>query len=599
MEVTDATTLHDPPAELSNLSFESQIGIAAFLLPAQGLGSDAAAWGDLLRLSATSSLMHAAVLEAVRELAPAALGSDNLGPAAFAQHLGVLIAGGGCTRWKALRPLRARRPQVPNRTPLHDPPKLAGASLCTVAPSQLCLFGGRVSESGDTLDSTKLITASTGVAIWDTLHADARPPARCYHTALAWDGASGRRQQGSVSSHMLVFGGAGEGDEGNENLLGDVWLAEVGLGNGAASAAAPPPLSWRELHPSGAAPVARSSHICAAWAATGALIFHGGLATDGVLGDTWLLKGGGAAAEAEWSELHTSGPAVRRAHHSGGLIGESTLVLFSGQDETLGTVHSLASLDLHTAVWSLVALPTDGPCWSTRRQASAGSHCGAPIARIDGSATAIANVGLIIFGGVGDDFGFVPAHDAWLLRSATDVCPQRQLALPCAAPPDARGDAVATAAPAVGPCSRACLGLCADGLRIYLYGGFDGETDLNDLWTLDLAPQAAGAATGTKPAFNADVFKARQKRASAVLHATPGAAGHNSIGMPIHVLVGLAARSAECVDGASSVGRGTLPLVPRTPSTATPAFELGSGLGDGLGRGQRAAVLAAFREDEG
>ena len=128
---------------------------------------------------------------------------------------------------------------------------------------------------------------------------------------------------------------------------------------------------------------------------------------------------------------------------------------------------------------------------------------------------------------------------------------------------------------------------------------------------LDLQPGSAPSAapsgsSGASPAFDIDVFKARQARASAVLHATPAAAGHNSIGMPIHVLVGMAARSQACVDGASSVGRGTRPLIVReAPLTAdalaaeqrdTSSYDLSTGLGDGLSRGQRAAVLAAFRD---
>ena len=113
-------------------------------------------------------------------------------------------------------------------------------------------------------------------------------------------------------------------------------------------------------------------------------------------------------------------------------------------------------------------------------------------------------------------------------------------------------------------------------------------------------------------------MRAHVARASAVLHATPAAAGHNSIGMPIHVLVGMAARgddnnnnnnnnevaSSATGGGGSSVEGGRLPEVRSTPTTAQvterrgpeTGFDLGTGLGDGLGYGQRAAVLAAFRE---
>ena len=74
---------------------------------------------------------------------------------------------------------------------------------------------------------------------------------------------------------------------------------------------------------------------CAAWAAAGALVIHGGLSSGGVLGDTWLLSRGrdeGSGTEqCEWIEVVTSGACVQRAHHSGGVVAESTLLIFSGQ----------------------------------------------------------------------------------------------------------------------------------------------------------------------------------------------------------------------------------------------------------------------------
>ena len=105
---------------------------------------------------------------------------------------------------------------------------------------------------------------------------------------------------------------------------------------------------------------------------------------------------------------------------------------------------------------------------------------------------AIDGVGLIVFGGVGDDFSFVPAEDAWLLRSATDVQPRSRVARPMApaSEPDSassfalfapRNSTPMSATPtpstkaADGPSPRACLGLCADRLTMYIFGGFDGD----------------------------------------------------------------------------------------------------------------------------
>ena len=113
------------------------------------------------------------------------------------------------------------------------------------------------------------------------------------------------------------------------------------------------------------------------------------------------------------------------------------------------------------------------------------------------------------------------------------------------------------------------------------------------------------AAPRSKPselaAFDASVFKVRQARACEVLHSTVGAAGHNSIGLPIHYLVGShflaraddgSIRAAEV--GAAAEGGG------QASDEASRAPWLGHGLGllsDGLSRGQRARVISAFQDD--
>ena len=68
--------------------------------------------------------------------------------------------------------------------------------------------------------------------------------------------------------------------------------------------------------------------------------------------------------------MQTRGGVVKRAHHVGGVVGDATLLVFSGQGETLITTHTLASLELRTMTWSL--LPLSG-------------GAAAPMARIDGA----------------------------------------------------------------------------------------------------------------------------------------------------------------------------------------------------------------------
>ena len=157
--------------ELSTLPPEVLVAIASGLLPAAGLADEPASWRAALFFSAASQLTHAALLEAARERMPVAVGTADMGAAAFATHIGALLCGGGRSAWQAVRPLRAVRAQTSTTTPLQAAPRLAGATLCAVAPSRLCLFGGRDSASGDTLDATHLAQIRGGVAIWDALHA--------------------------------------------------------------------------------------------------------------------------------------------------------------------------------------------------------------------------------------------------------------------------------------------------------------------------------------------------------------------------------------------------------------------------------------------
>ena len=89
-----------------------------------------------------------------------------------------------------------------------------------------------------------------------------------------------------------------------------------------------------------------------------------------------------------------------------------------------------------------------------------------------------------------------------------------------------------------------------------------------------------------------------------------GAAGHNSIGLPIHYLVGShflaraddgsirAAEVGAAAEGAAAEGGGQASDEASDDASREPW--LGHGLGllsDGLSRGQRARVISAFQDD--
>ena len=547
----------DASLHLLSLSDDLLIHVATHLIP--GLTSSAAQWSGIISFAATSTLCLEAVEEALIKRFPVmAAVRGNGSPAVWADLLGGLIEGGR-GRWSACQTVRAVRAQKPGLQPVHSAPRVSGSSLCTFAENKLILFGGRSSGEAETSDAAYLVSViwPRGIAMWDKIVGEQtsapRPAARCYHTATmaAWDG----------DPSMVVFGGAGEG----EGMFNDTW-----------SLSAKPSWMWTRLAPQGTPPAPRSSHICVRWAEASSLIVHGGLGNDGVIGDVHLLQSLSATARSDssgsappcvWRVLETSGASVRRAHHVGALV-ERTLLLFSGQDEHLLTVHNIAALDLGSATWQTVALPSDGPCDAPRDFTTSPGGQGwppestaAPVARIDAAAAALDGVGLVVFGGVGEDFGFVPPSNAWLIKDAHDSRPRHPIA---AAPTSGGGGSGGAAYAGPSPPPRACLGLCADGLRVYLFGGFDGEADLDDLWCLSLLPRgfraqpsataanhAAGLANaapwpGRSPAEMAQALKTAQeikerhgRAARRVLHPTSGAARHNFT--PIHVLVGRAA----------------------------------------------------------
>lgn len=340
--------------------------------------------------------------------------------------------------WCEVKTLRATRPQNLSFTPVQTAPCLSGASMCVLGDNLLVIFGGRSSISGQTLGKTYLVQLSWSrsvIAQWDEVQCKAQPAARCYHTAARWT---------SSRDGMIVFGGAGSGD----TLFNDSWSFkqyDFTLPDGRDCTAA----CWEQLHQpeSSEAPTARSSHVCATWTREDKLVLHGGLGNSGTMGDTWTLEKGGC-----WMRFVTSGAHVARAHHIGGVVNDH-LIVHSGHEANLLTTNRICALHLCEAVWLEITWPNG------------------PAPRIDAAASVVENVGLLIFGGVGADYEFESA-ESWMLpairstRVPQKVAPRQQ----------------STLSP------RACCSMCSDGLRTYIFGGFNGSEDLSDLWCLNLVP---------------------------------------------------------------------------------------------------------------
>ena len=382
-----------------------------------------------------------------------------------------------------------------------------------------------------------------GVAQWDMLRSagsepQQQPSARCYHSAALWGGAD---------PNVLLFGGAGEGSA----LFDDTWVLEEGAagrsggggggsgggggGRAGAGGASDAAFKWRQLEGLAQRPAPRSSHLCASWKRPdgSAVVVHGGLGNGGVTSDLWLLPPPSSAQRRpEWVELQTSGVRVARAHHCGGVVGERLLV-YSGQDDSLLTVGTICSVGLRSCVWEEIGLGNFGGCGGY------GGGAG-PSSRIDAAAACVGGVGLLVFGGVGSSFEHVEPDDTWLVSVAARTEHGRS----GGAPPAPRRICAAGGA---APSARACHAMCASGLHVYAYGGFDGVQDRDELWCLSLVPdcfegEAALRVAGSSSDFEQAEFRARQARQAAVLHQTPAAAGHNT--MHLRVL-GQAAREAE------------------------------------------------------
>lgn len=392
-------------------------------------------WASLIQLmTARRCFADDAVSECVQEDIPSFLCSIG-GRCTSWTSLLAALRGGGRSSWHVMQPLRAVRGKTRFSTSLQSAPKTSGSTLCALGCGKLVLFGGRCSDSGDTLAASYVVTVParlSGVVQWEKLHCGTDPPARCYHSAV--------RRIGEPA--MFVFGGAGS------RLFGDTWLLHLTSVAADQLGAMASCGVWESCdnQESAKTPSARSSHILSSWSSDlSCAVLHGGLGELGVLSDTWLLHPSG-----HWLELQTQGPRVARAHHCGGVVKDSLLV-YSGQDESYLTSGCVFSLDLLLAVWHEVCIENG------------------PSPRIDASAAVVETAGLLVFGGVGTDFEF-EEPTPWMVPVVSQ----------------AQSNAYAMTRRGKAPCARACSSISADGLCVYVCGGFDGEQDLGDrgVWNL-------------------------------------------------------------------------------------------------------------------
>jgi hypothetical protein len=161
------------------------------------------------------------------------------------------------------------------------------ASLVHDAPrDRFLLFGGLAPET-ETHPLWEL-EFSTGSAVWRPLDLPGAPPVRHGHAAI-YDVPRDR---------MLVFGGAGL----TGPSLNDLWTLDLG--------STP---AWRELHPAGGPPLARSQASVAYDAARDRLIVYGGQNGLSFPDDMWALSLSHEPAWANLSPYFGTPPVARSA----------------------------------------------------------------------------------------------------------------------------------------------------------------------------------------------------------------------------------------------------------------------------------------------
>jgi hypothetical protein len=139
------------------------------------------------------------------------------------------------------------------------------------AAKKVILFGGWSEGEGFLNDTWTFDPASN---TWTNLKPAAAPPGR-YLAAMAYD--VGRKRvvlYGGLTKHIPSLVGAESYDFGQ---LGDVWTLDVGK------------KTWTSVEPA-VSPPARGMASLTYDASTGKLVLFGGLGTDGLLADTWLLR---------------------------------------------------------------------------------------------------------------------------------------------------------------------------------------------------------------------------------------------------------------------------------------------------------------------
>ncbi len=270
--------------------------------------------------------------------------------------------------------------------------------------------------------ATTTTTSSPAPAFWNDLNPGGATPAARVDQAMVYD---------PVDQRALLFGGWSV-----DEVYGDTWSYDPAGNN------------WTQLNPTGDLPARRASHAMAYDPKTGATILFGGWDSlnDKELNDTWAYN----PSADTWTELNPAGelPAPREGHSLVYDPYSGSMIMFGGWDPD-NEFSDTWAYSLAANTWTNLSPAGDGPSGRDRH-----SMVYDP-----------ATKRMILFGGWDGDYEL---NDSWAYDPAANTW--TELA-PAGNAPSPRSGHRAVYDPVLG--------------RMVLFGGFDGESELNDTWAYD------------------------------------------------------------------------------------------------------------------
>jgi N-acetylneuraminic acid mutarotase len=342
----------------------------------------------------------------------------------------------------------------------------ADTSTTTSGQTATTASGGTATTTGQTGT-----TAAPGTALWTELKPSGDGPSVRAGQCMVYD---------AKNDQVIMFGGTD-----STALFADTW------------AYSPSVNAWKNLNPSGQVPSGRAAMAMVYDPASGKVVMFGGIEKNALLGDTWIYDPGTNA----WTEVTTTGagPSARGGHAMVYEPATGKVLLFGGKDDS-GVLNDTWTFDVATTTW-------------TRLEPANGS----PTARYGHAMTVEDATGkVLVFGGwdskkyFDSTWVYDPVANSWTSLDTQGLLPAKR-AGHCLVYDPATGGVIMfggtsgssflrdviyfdpttstwttaeTGSP--WPVARNGHSMVYDSASnvLILFGGWDGKTYFNDLWSL-------------------------------------------------------------------------------------------------------------------